>query len=93
MEPRANWGLGETRKRTSSAGRGLRDHLRLHLPVSQEEAEQWWRYLTVVTNAADRADRDLSQSTIKDPVSIQERPENVDARTEGSHWEGDLFDL
>jgi NAD dependent epimerase/dehydratase family len=32
-----------------------------------------------------------SQDTIKDRVSIHERPKNVDARTEGGHWEGDLI--
>ena len=31
-----------------------------------------------------------SQDTIKDRVSIHERPKTVDGRTEGDHWEGDL---
>src|SRR6516164_2078879 len=32
-----------------------------------------------------------SQDTIKDRVSIHERPKKVDARTESGHWEGDLI--
>jgi hypothetical protein len=32
-----------------------------------------------------------SQDTIKDRVSIHERPNNVDARAAGGHWEGDLI--
>ena len=32
-----------------------------------------------------------SQDTIKDRVSIHERPKTVDGRTEGGHWEGDLI--
>ena len=32
-----------------------------------------------------------SQDTIKDRVSINERPKTVDGRTEGGHWEGDLI--
>ena len=32
-----------------------------------------------------------SRDTIKDRVSIHERPENIDARTEAGHWEGDLI--
>ena len=31
------------------------------------------------------------QDTIKDRVSIHERPKTVDGRTEGGHWEGDLI--
>ena len=32
-----------------------------------------------------------SQDTIKNCVSIHERPKTVDGRTEGGHWEGDLI--
>ena len=32
-----------------------------------------------------------SRDTIKDRVSIHERPKEIDARTEGGHWEGDLI--
>ena len=45
----------------------------------------------VVTNAAGHADRELLQDTIKNRVSIHERPKSVDGRTEGGHWEGDLI--
>jgi len=44
-----------------------------------------------VTNAAARAWSRPSRDTIKDRVSIHERPKKVDARTEGGHWEGDLI--
>ena len=32
-----------------------------------------------------------SQDTIKDRVSIHERPKTVDGRTQGGHWQGDLI--
>src|ERR1700730_4227596 len=32
-----------------------------------------------------------SRDTIKDRVSIHQRPKNIDARTEAGHWEGDLI--
>ena len=34
---------------------------------------------------------ETSQDTIKDRVSIHERPKHVEARTEGGHSEGDLI--
>ena len=37
------------------------------------------------------AGRTYSRDTIKDRVSIHERPENIDARTEAGYWEGDLI--
>ena len=45
----------------------------------------------VVTNAAGHADRELRWNTIKDRVSIRERPKTVDGRDRGGHWEGDLI--
>ena len=33
----------------------------------------------------------VDQDTIKNRVSIHERPKTVDGRTEGGHWEGDLI--
>jgi hypothetical protein len=55
--PRANCNLAEGRKRTWSAGRGLRDDLRLHLPGSPTGRAVM--ALRPVTNAAARAERDL----------------------------------
>jgi len=56
-----------------------------------QQAEQLWRYLT--RHHKRRRPRRLrpSQDTIKDRVSIHERPKKVDARTESGHWEGDLI--
>ena len=50
-----------------------------------QQADQLWRYLTR------RYKRRRPRRSIKDRVSIHERPRNVDARTEGGHWEGDLI--
>src|SRR2546429_8675970 len=56
-----------------------------------QRAEQLWRYLTR-RHKRRRARRSRpSQDTIKDRVSIHERPKTVDGRTEGGHWEGDLI--
>jgi IS30 family transposase len=55
-----------------------------------QQAEQLWPYLTRRHKHRPRQLRP-SQDTIKDRVSIHERPKNVDTRTEGRHWEGDLI--
>ena len=88
--PGANFRLAQGRKRTSPAGRGLRDDLRLHLQAAQQ-AEQLWRYLTRHHKRRRPRRSRPSQDTIKDRVSIHERPKHVEARTEGGHWEGDLI--
>ena len=49
-----------------------------------------WRYLTR-RHKRRHCSRRASQDTIKDRVSIHERPKTVDGRTEGGHWEGDLI--
>ena len=78
------------RKRTSSAGRELRDDLRLHLSGSPKG-----RAVVALSHASSQSRRPRrsrpSQDTIKDRVSIHERPKTVDGRTEGGHWEGDLI--
>jgi transposase, IS30 family len=56
-----------------------------------QQAEQLWRYLTCRPKRRRPRRSRPSQDTIKDGVSIHERPKNVDARTEGDHWEGDLI--
>ena len=56
-----------------------------------QQAEQLWRYLTRHHKRRRPPRSRPSQDTIKDRVSIHERPKKVDARTEGGHWEGDLI--
>jgi IS30 family transposase len=56
-----------------------------------QQAEQLRRYLTRRHKRRRPRRSRPSQDTIKDHVSIHERPKNVDARTEGGHWEGDLI--
>ena len=56
-----------------------------------QRAEQLWRYLTRRHNRRRPRRSRASQDTIKDRVSIHERPKTVDGRTEGGHWEGDLI--
>jgi transposase, IS30 family len=56
-----------------------------------QNAEQLWRYLTRRHKRRRRHRSRPSRDTVKDRVSIHERPENVGARTEAGHWEGDLI--
>src|ERR1700741_2551454 len=56
-----------------------------------QSAEQLWRYLTRHHKRRRPRRSRPSQDTIKDRVSIHERPKTVDGRTEGGHWEGDLI--
>ena len=56
-----------------------------------QQAEQLWRYLTRRHKRRRPPRSRPSRDTIKDRVSIHERPKKVDARTEGGHWEGDLI--
>ena len=56
-----------------------------------QKAEQLWRYLTRRHKRRRPRRSRPSRDTIKDRVSIHERPKKVDARTEGGHWEGDLI--
>ena len=56
-----------------------------------QKAEQLWRYLTRRHKRRRPRRSRPSQDTIKDRVSIHERPANIDARTEAGHWEGDLI--
>ena len=55
------------------------------------QAQQLWRYLTRRHKRRRPRRSRPSRDTIKDRVSIHERPKKVDARTEGGHWEGDLI--
>ena len=56
-----------------------------------QRAEQLWRYLTRRHKRRRPRRSRASRDTIKDRVSIHERPKTVDDRTEGGHWEGDLI--
>jgi IS30 family transposase len=56
-----------------------------------QQADQLWRYLTRRHKRRRPRRSRPSQDTIKDRISIHERPKNVDARTESGHWEGDLI--
>ena len=56
-----------------------------------QRAEQLWRYLTRRHKRRRPRRSRPSQDTIKNCVSIHERPKTVDGRTEGGHWEGDLI--
>jgi hypothetical protein len=85
VDPRANFRLAQGRKRTWSAGRGLRNDLCLHL-----QGRPMGRAVMALSHAPaqtppPRRSRP-SQDTIKDRVSIHERPKKVDTRTEGGHW-------
>jgi IS30 family transposase len=56
-----------------------------------QKAEQLWRYLPRRHKRRRPRRSRPSRDTIKDRVSIHERPENIDTRTEAGHWEGDLI--
>jgi transposase, IS30 family len=56
-----------------------------------QQVEQLWRSLTPRHKRRRPRRSRPSQDTIKDRVSIHERPKKVDIRTEGGHWEGDLI--
>src|SRR5205807_9383315 len=56
-----------------------------------QKAQQLWRYLTRRHKRRRPLRSRPSRDTIKDRVSIHERPKNADARTEVGHWEGDLI--
>ena len=52
-----------------------------------QKAEQLWRYLTRRHKRRRPRRSRPSRDTIKDRVSIHERPKTIDARTEAGHWE------
>ena len=56
-----------------------------------QQTDELWRYLTRRHKRRRPRRSRPSRDTIKDRVSIHERPKNVNARTEGGHWEGDLI--
>jgi len=55
------------------------------------KGEDLWRYLTRRHKHRRPRRSRPSRDTIKDRVSIHQRPKNIDARTDAGHWEGDLI--
>ena len=55
-----------------------------------QKAEQLWRFLARRHKRRRTPAARPSRDTIKDRVSIHERPESVNDRSEPGHWEGDL---
>jgi len=55
-----------------------------------QKAEQLWRFLARRHKRRRKPAARPSRDTIKDRVSIHERPETVNDRSEIGHWEGDL---
>jgi IS30 family transposase len=53
------------------------------------KGEDLWRYLTRRHKHRRPRRSRPSRDTIKDRVSIHQRPKNIDARTEAGHWEGE----
>lgn len=58
---------------------------------ARQKAEELWRYLARRRKKRRSLRSRPSRDTIKDRVSIHDRPESVADRSELGHWEGDLI--
>ncbi len=78
----------------SGAEKGLRaiamETIYAFLYRAGQKAEQLWRFLARRHKRRRKPAARRSRDTIKDRVSIHERPESVNDRSEIGHWEGDL---
>ena len=84
----SGWLKGENERRLRALGC---ETIYAFIYRAAQKAEQLWRYLTYRHKRRRPRRSRPSRDTIKDRLSIHERPENVDARTEAGHWEGDLI--
>src|ERR1700720_4122666 len=84
----SGWLKGENERRLRALGC---ETIYAFIYRAAQKAEQLWRYLTYRHKRRRPRRSRPSRDTIKDRLSIHERPENVDARTETGHWEGDLI--
>ena len=82
---------GSLRRNGPSAGGGLRETIYAFIYRAGQQAEQLNPVITRRHKRRRLCWSRPSRDTIKDRVSIHERPKKVDARTEGGHWEGDLI--
>jgi IS30 family transposase len=58
---------------------------------TEQKAEELWRCLARRRKKRRPLRSRASRDTIKDRVSIHDRPDEVDGRSEVGHWEGDLI--
>ena len=58
---------------------------------ARQKSEELWRYLTRRHKRRRPRRARPSRDTIRDRLSIHDRPKTVDTRAETGHWEGDLI--
>ena len=90
MDARADLRMAQGWQRAPPAVPRLRDHLCLHLSRPPEEREALALSHRRHKRRRPRRARP-SRDTIRDRLSIHDRPKTVDTRVETGHWEGDLI--